>query len=88
MAYLLPLLPALTPSFASYLGLSPSLTLGVVRIALFGSWAAGLWSRQALGYHTVPQIVVGAALGAGMGVGWKSLWEVGKERGWGVEEGL
>lgn len=87
MFYIYPLLPSLfssTPQFIS----QPVTLLNITRVGLTTLWASGLWSRQALGYHTKPQILVGGLLGAGMAFAWKSLWVMGKERGWGIEEGL
>ncbi|BEJ16984.1 hypothetical protein CspHIS471_0603850 [Cutaneotrichosporon sp. HIS471] len=34
-----------------------------------------LWSRVELGYHTVPQVVVGTTVGVICAAAWKVLWE-------------
>lgn len=90
MIYLFPLLSYLPiPSLLPHpLSLPPSITHPFAQICLVGMWAAGLWSRQALGYHTIPQILVGALLGTAVAVFWKGIWEAGRKGGWGIEEVL
>jgi dolichyldiphosphatase len=55
---------------------SPSLSVGssLLGIALTGLWAAGLWSRVELGYHTPQQVFGGAALGAVLAPAWALVW--------------
>lgn len=83
MVYIFPLLPRLLPT-TEY----PAWILPVSQVGLGGVWAAGLWSRRELGYHTAPQILVGGLLGGVMALAWKGLWVVGKQRGWGLDNGL
>ncbi|WVQ85157.1 hypothetical protein IAT38_007322 [Cryptococcus sp. DSM 104549] len=66
LAYLLPLIPTLP--------LSP-FWRGAAGVGVMGYWAAGLWSRKALGYHTWEQVLGGAAWGVGLAVGWRGVWE-------------
>ena len=46
--------------------------------------SAIIYSRVEMGYHTVPQVIVGSALGFVGGWGWKEVWEV-LGRGKGLE---
>ncbi|CAK9784478.1 hypothetical protein CC85DRAFT_284742 [Cutaneotrichosporon oleaginosum] len=45
------------------------------RVAVAAITALTLWSRVELGYHTVPQVVVGTTVGVVCAFGWKSLWD-------------
>ena len=38
-------------------------------------WAAGVWSRVKLGYHTWEQVLGGVAFGAALAWGWRSAWK-------------
>jgi dolichyldiphosphatase len=44
------------------------------RAAVASITALTLWSRVELGYHTVPQVVVGTTVGVICAVGWRALW--------------
>lgn len=60
-AYILPSLSSLPLPYL--------LGLGVV-----GYWAAGLWSRKELGYHTWEQIGAGALTGGILTWIWRGIW--------------
>jgi len=63
--YLWPLLPLVTKSVAGK---------WTERLALLGITGLGIWSRVELGYHTIPQVVAGAAVGALSALAWSALW--------------
>lgn len=67
--------PAIPP-LGALVGGIPSLSVGRVLLgtALTGLWAAGLWSRVELGYHTPQQVLGGAALGAVLAPAWALVW--------------
>lgn len=60
-AYMLPSLSSLPLPYLSGLG-------------IVGYWAAGLWSRKELGYHTWEQIVAGALTGGVLTFIWRGIW--------------
>jgi dolichyldiphosphatase len=52
----------------------PSFGSTLLGAGLTGLWAAGLWSRVELGYHTPQQVFAGAALGAVLAPAWALAW--------------
>jgi dolichyldiphosphatase len=41
---------------------------------LVAYWLGGIWSRVKLGYHTPEQVLGGVVFGAGLAMGWRSIW--------------
>ncbi len=74
MAYIMMALVA--PSGPSFLQRHKTLLASGAMV--WGS--AILASRVYLGYHTVPQVVVGALLGTSSGIVWKAAWEMSVKR--------
>jgi dolichyldiphosphatase len=64
LVYLWPLLPLTLTSAGAW----------VERAALVAVTGLGLWSRVKLGYHTVPQVVVGAGVGFASALAWAAVW--------------
>ncbi|EIW73422.1 hypothetical protein M231_01947 [Tremella mesenterica] len=61
LAYLLPQSPTFTHPY-------------IYGTSIAAYWAAGVWSRTKLGYHTWPQCLGGIFFGAALAWGWNSLW--------------
>ncbi|ODN75532.1 hypothetical protein L202_06657 [Cryptococcus amylolentus CBS 6039] len=71
--YLLPLFSCLPTS--SSIPLSAEVQRWGAGAAVTSYWAAGLWSRKELGYHTWEQILAGAAWGGVVAWAWGVVWE-------------
>jgi membrane-associated phospholipid phosphatase len=41
---------------------------------LVAYWLGGIWGRVKLGYHTPEQVIGGVVFGAGLAMGWRSIW--------------
>ncbi|KAL1408921.1 hypothetical protein Q8F55_005735 [Vanrija albida] len=74
--YLLPLLPL--ASGATW----------AERAALTATAGAIIWSRVELGYHTVPQVLGGAVVGAAGAAGWSALWDAVPEIQSGIQAAI
>jgi dolichyldiphosphatase len=69
LVYLWPLLPLISSSF-----LAPTTELWVERAALLAITGLGLWSRVALGYHTLAQVLAGTTVGTVGALVWARTW--------------